>query len=210
MIEDLHFEQLTAKEKQELPNRLTALPPLRFNHLKKRIKPPPPPKQPFKIHPNIILIILLVAILLVVLTLGFIVWRVYKVRSRVKGFKPMAKLFKGNTDDLEEGINQILSLVKNPVSHLAKTFLTSSLEDIPHTVKPSPRPPIRKPQPPPRESSLPLEDLELIKQVTISEETLHDVVQDLKKDQPQKFKGYIKKLKEQAPQTSAQQSTSQF
>ena len=41
----------------------------------------------------------------------------------------MAKLFKGNTDDLEEGINQILSLVKNPVGHLAKTFLTSSLED---------------------------------------------------------------------------------
>ena len=122
----------------------------------------------------------------------------------------MAKLFKGNTDDLEEGINQILSLVKNPVGHLAKTFLTSSLEDVPHTVKPSPRPPIRKPQPPPRESSLPLEDLELIKQVTISEETLHDVVQDLKKDQPQKFKGYIKKLKEQAPQTLARQSTSQF
>ena len=68
----------------------------------------------------------------------------------------MAKLFKGNTDDLEEGINQILSLVKNPVGHLAKTFLTSSLEDVLHTVKPSPRPPIRKPQPPPRESSLPL------------------------------------------------------
>ena len=43
----------------------------------------------------------------------------------------MAKLFKGNTDDLEEGINQILSLVKNPVSHLAKTFLTFSLEDLP-------------------------------------------------------------------------------
>ena len=122
----------------------------------------------------------------------------------------MAKLFKGNTDDLEEGINQILSLVKNPVGHSAKTFLTSSLEDLPHTVKPSPRPLIRKPQPPPRESSLPLEDLELIKQVTISEETLHDVVQDLKKDQPQKFKGYIRKLKEHAPQTSAQQSTSQF
>ena len=34
MIEDLHFEQLTEKEKQELPNQLTALPPLRFNHLK--------------------------------------------------------------------------------------------------------------------------------------------------------------------------------
>ena len=56
----------------------------------------------------------------------------------------MAKLLKGNTDDLEEGINQILSLVKNPVGHLAKTFLTSSLEDIPHTVKPSPRPAYQK------------------------------------------------------------------
>ena len=81
MIEDLHFEQLTEQEKQELPNRLTALPPLKFNHLKKRIKPHPMPKPPFKIHPNIILIILLVAILLVVITLGFILWRVYKVKS---------------------------------------------------------------------------------------------------------------------------------
>ena len=25
-------------------------------------------------------------------SLGFIVWQVYKVRSRIKGFKPMAKL----------------------------------------------------------------------------------------------------------------------
>ena len=101
MIEDLHFEQLTEQEKQELPNRLTALPPLKFNHLKKRIKPHPMPKPPFKIHPNIILIILLVAILLVVITLGFIFWRVYKVKSRVKGFKPMAKLFTTNQGDLE-------------------------------------------------------------------------------------------------------------
>ncbi|MCG8621088.1 MAG: hypothetical protein MJE68_03665, partial [Proteobacteria bacterium] len=58
MIEDLHFEQLTEQEKRELPNRLTALPPLKFNHLKKRIKPHPPQKPPFKIHPNIVLIIL--------------------------------------------------------------------------------------------------------------------------------------------------------
>ena len=76
MIEDLHFEQLTKQEKQELPNRLTALPPLKF-----KIKPHPMPKPPFKIHPNIILIILLVAILLVIITLGFILWRVYKVKS---------------------------------------------------------------------------------------------------------------------------------
>ena len=38
MIRDLYFEQLTQQEKENLPNRLTALPPLKFNHLKKRIK----------------------------------------------------------------------------------------------------------------------------------------------------------------------------
>ena len=30
MIHDLHFEQLTQQEKENLPNRLTALPPLKF------------------------------------------------------------------------------------------------------------------------------------------------------------------------------------
>ncbi|MCG8626194.1 MAG: hypothetical protein MJE68_29880, partial [Proteobacteria bacterium] len=195
--EDLHFEQLTEQEKRELPNRLTALPPLKFNHLKKRIKPHPPQKPPFKIHPNIVLIILLVAILLVVVTLGFIVWRVYKVRSRVKGFKPMAKLFTNNVDDLEGSITQLLSLIKNPVGHLTKTFVTSSLENIPQSSKLSPRP-IQKPLPPPRESTLPAQDLELIKQVTQTEQTLHDVVADLKQSDPRKYKGYIKKLKQQS------------
>ena len=48
-------------------------------------------------------------------SLGFIVWQVYKVRSRIKGFKPMAKLLLG--DDLqnpklnEETARQILSLI---------------------------------------------------------------------------------------------------
>ena len=52
MIEDLHFEQLTKEEKSNLPNRLTALPPLKFNHLKKKIKPPPCGKIPFQNSPK--------------------------------------------------------------------------------------------------------------------------------------------------------------
>ena len=53
-------------------------------------------------------------------SLGFIVWWVYKVRSRIKGFKPMAKLLLG--DDLqnpklnEETAWQILSLIWSPIS----------------------------------------------------------------------------------------------
>ena len=70
MIQDLHFERLTPEERESLPGRLTALPPLQFNHLKKRIKPLPITKPPFKIHPNIVLIMLLITIVLVVLFLG--------------------------------------------------------------------------------------------------------------------------------------------
>ena len=110
----------------------------------------------------------------------------------------MAKLFTSNVDDLEDSITQLLSLIKNPVSHLTKTFLTTSLEDLPHSSRFSPRQPIRKPQPPPRENTLPPEDMELIKQVTLSEETLQGVVKELKDSEPQKYKGYIKKLKQKA------------
>ena len=197
MIQNLHFEQLTQQEKENLPNRLTALPPLKFNHLQKRIKPLTQTRPPFKVHPNIVLIILLIAILLIVLSLGFLVWRIYKARSRVKGFKPMAKLFTSNVDNVEESVTQLLALVKNPISHLTRTLMLSSPteSDQPHVSGVSPRP-IRKPRPPPREDSLPSEEIELIRQVAISEETLNEVAQDLKKAEPRKYKGYIKKLRQ--------------
>ena len=111
----------------------------------------------------------------------------------------MAKLFTTNQGDLENNIKEVIDLIRNPVGHLARTFITPSLEDIAHSSKFSPKEKLKKPQPPPRESSLPLEDLELIKQVTISEETLKDVVQDLKETEPQKYRGYIKKLREKNP-----------
>ena len=197
MIKDLHFEQLTPEEMKNLPNRLIAMPPLQFNHLKKRIKPLPPLEASFNIHPNIVLIMLLVAVVLVVLFLGFLVWRIYKVRSRVKGFKPMAKLFTGNVDNLEESIAQLQALIRNPVGHVTKTLLSSSTTDLPHTSGTVFRP-IRKPQPPPREDTLPPEEIELIKQVTSSQQTLHEVAQELKEREPKAYKGYIKQLKEKA------------
>ena len=197
MIHDLHFEQLTQQEKENLPNRLTALPPLKFNHLKRRIKPLMQIRPPFKVYPNIVLIILLIAILLIVLSLGFLVWRIYKVRSRVKGFKPMAKLFTSNVDNLQESVTQLLALIKNLVFHLTKTFMlsTPTESDQPHVSGVSHKP-IRRPRPPPREDNLPPEEIELIRQVAISEETLNEVAQDLKKAEPCKYKGYIKKLRQ--------------
>ena len=60
------------------------------------------------------------SLLLMPASLGFIVWQIYKVRSRIRGFKPMAKLLLG--DDLqnpklnEETAQQILSLLQSPIS----------------------------------------------------------------------------------------------
>ena len=203
MIQDLHFEQLTPEEIKNLPNRLTAMPPLQFNHLKRRIKPLPPTKSPFKIHPNIVLIMLLVAVVLVVLFLGFLVWRIYKVRSRVKGFKPMAKLFTGNVDNLEESVAQLQALIKNPVAHITKTLLTTSTTDVPHTSGVALRP-LKKPRPPPREDTLPPDEIELLKQVTASQQTLHEVAQELKENEPKTYKKYIKQLKGQAERVKEQ------
>ena len=74
---------------------------------------------PLSVHPNMVLIILMVSLLLILASLGFIVWQIYKVRSHVKGFKPMAKLLLG--DDLqhpkfdENTARQILSLLCSPI-----------------------------------------------------------------------------------------------
>ena len=85
-----------------------------LNHLKEQIKPLAL-KYPFGVHPNVVLIILIMSLLLMLASLGFIVWQIYKVRSRIRGFKPVAKLLWG--DDLqnpklnEETAQQILSLL---------------------------------------------------------------------------------------------------
>ena len=119
LIQQLNLPQLTAKEMEELPNRLTALQPMILNYLKDWIKPLAL-KYPLSVHPNVVLIILIVLLLLMLASLAFIVWWVYKVRSRIRGFKPMAKLLLG--DDLqnpklnEETAWQILSLLWSPIS----------------------------------------------------------------------------------------------
>ena len=91
-----------------------------LNHLKEWIKPLAL-KYPFSLHLNVVLIILMASLLPMLASLGFIVWWVYKVRSRIRGFKPMAKLLLG--DDLqnpklnEETAQQILSFLWSPRFH---------------------------------------------------------------------------------------------
>ena len=164
MIQDLHFEQLTPEERESLPGRLTALPPLQFIHLKRRIKPPPITKPPFKGG-------------------------------------------QGKVDNLQESVTQLLSLIKNPVGHMTKSLLSASLTDLPHSSG-IPLCPIRKPQPRPRQDTLPPEEIELIAQVAASQQTLHEVAQELKQKEPKTYKGYIKQLKRKAEKTKEEDEQS--
>ena len=113
LIQQLNLPQPTAKRTGR-----TALQPMTLNHLKEWIKPLA--KYPCSVHPNVVLIILMASLLPMLASIGFIVWWVYKVRSRIKGFKPMAKLLLW--DDLqnpklnEETAQQILSLIWSPIS----------------------------------------------------------------------------------------------
>ena len=90
-----------------------------LNHLKDQIKLLTL-KYPFSVHLNIVLIILIISLLLMLASLGFIVWQIYKVRSRIRGFQTNGKTLIG--DDLqnpkldEETAQQILSLLQSPIS----------------------------------------------------------------------------------------------
>ena len=119
----------------------------------------------------------------------------------------MAKLFTGNVDNLEESVTQLPSLIKNPVGHMTKSLLSASLTDLPHSSGMPPHP-IRKPQPPPRQDTLPPEEIELIAQVAASQQTLHEVAQELKQKEPKTYKGYIKQLKRKAEKTKEEDEQS--
>ena len=90
LIEDLRIKELTDKEIENLPDCLAALPVLRFNELKRRLVEI---KKPLHIHSNIVAIIFLLGGILLTLFLAYILWRIYKVHSRVKGLKHMMQLF---------------------------------------------------------------------------------------------------------------------
>ena len=91
LIEDLGIKQLTTdREIENLPNHLAALPVLRFNKLKRRLVEI---KRPLHINSNVVAIIFLVGGVLLTPFLAYILWKIYRVYSRVKGLKPVIQLF---------------------------------------------------------------------------------------------------------------------
>ena len=207
LIQQLNLPQLMAKKLEDLPNQLTALQPMTLNHLKNQIKPLTL-KYPFSVHPNIVLIILIVSLLLMLASLGFIMWRIYKVMSRIRGFKPMAKLLLG--DDLqnpklnEETAWQILSLLQSPIStvthNLTQTSATNSQQELVTwvpaslvTTKPSDQG--IPPPPPPRGFMPPIKRVLPAKSTEHIVEALKEVMLELEPMAPtmKKYRKYLQR-----------------
>ena len=70
---ELEVEKLTPEEMETLPIRLSEFPPMVLNHLKKRIKPIDP-KNPWSIHPNLVLFLLIGTFIFWVIIVVIIIW----------------------------------------------------------------------------------------------------------------------------------------
>ena len=140
-------------------------------------------------------------------SLGFIVWQVYKVRSRIKGFKPMAKLLLG--DDLqnpklnEETARQILALIQNPfttVTHNLTQPSTSNTQELVTKVPASlvtdkPTDQGIPPPPPPRGLMPPIKRVLPVKSTEQITEALKEVMLELEPTSPamKKYRKYLQR-----------------
>ena len=115
LIEDLGIVQLTPKEIAKIPDRLTALPKLQFKELKRRLVEI---KQPLNIHSNISFILIIVGGLILCPVIAYVLWRIYRVCSNMKGVKPIVKIF----NDKKDNLFNIGDIVSNRLQTLETKF----------------------------------------------------------------------------------------
>ena len=149
MFELLGFQKLTKKEMEELPMKISKLPPMTLNHLNKRIQAPDM-SYPFSVPTSVIFIILMVSLVFGIASLGFCVWRIYKVRSQLTGIKPIMNLLLGDKKEDTKGLDknqllELLSLLKSPVAHATTKAILSEPSTSQALAKIETRPVIIKP-----------------------------------------------------------------
>ena len=179
LIEDLGIEKLTDKEIENLPDHLAVLPTLRFNELKRRLVEI---KKPLHIHSNTVAILLLIGGIILTPCLAYILWRIYKVRSKLRGFKPVVQMF--NDKKLEAP--NISTLVTNRL-HALETRLASLLNSITPGTELALPSTSRGPEPPPRKGSLPMVELNVTQQMV--QETVKDM--DIDSSKVRCYKKYL-------------------
>ena len=171
LIEDLGIVQLTPKEIAKIPDRLTALPKLQFKELKRRLVEI---KQPLNIHSNISFILIMTGGLILCPVIAYVLWRIYRVRSNMRGVKPIVKIF----NDKKDNLFNIGDIVSNRLQTLEARF--SSLLGL-VTPDAFPRTDLALPSTsdwptsPPRRESIPMLDIH------ITPEDIQETVKDLEK-----------------------------
>ena len=168
-------------------------------------------KYPFSVHPNVVLIILMISLLLILASLGFIVWWVYKVKSCIKGFNQWLSFCWGmtyNTQNLMRILlNKILSLL-----HAPRTTVTQNITQPQPTTSTQPEPVTRVPAalvttksplhsesmpplPPTRGLMPPTKGLILARSTEQLTEALREVMIELDTPEPslKKYKKYLQK-----------------
>ena len=185
LIEDLGLIKLTEKEIENLPDHLTALPNLQFKELKRRLVEI---KKPFNIHSNIYFILVVVGGLILCPIMAYVLWWIYRVRSRVKGFKPITKLFseqKGKIFNINDIVSNRLHTLEGRLTSLMSTINTVTGTELafPSTSG--------KPTPLPRRDSIPMLEL------NVTQQTIQETVKDMDR-QGSKIRRYKKYLQKQA------------
>ena len=187
LIEDLGIVQLTPKEIAKIPDRLTALSKLQFKELKRRLVEI---KQPLNIHSNVSFILVMIGGLILCPIIAYVLWRIYRVRSNMKRFKPVVKIF----NDQKGDISNISDLVSNRLPTLEAKFslligpATSNVSTRTELSLPSTS---TRPTPPPRSDSVPMLD------INITPQTIQETVKDMER-QGSKVKRFQKYLQKQA------------
>ena len=187
LIEDLGIVQLTPKEIAKIPDRLTALPKLQFKELKRRLVEI---KQPLNIHSNVSFILVMIGGLILCPIIAYVLWQIYRVRSNVKRFKPVVKIFNDKKGDLFN----ISDLVSNRLQTLEARFSSLIGPVAPNTstrtelALPSTS---ARPTPLPRSDSIPMLD------INISPQIIQETVKDMER-QGSKVRRYQKYLQKQA------------
>ena len=84
-----------------------------LNHLKHRIKHLDD-KYPWSMHPNILLVMLLVSLVLGLVTVGYFLFRLYRMRSHLRSLKDIKNFLNGTADSAQ--LNELRAQIKTHLS----------------------------------------------------------------------------------------------
>ena len=175
LIKDLAIVKLKPNEIAKIPNRLTALPKLQFKELKRRLVEI---KQPLNIHSNISSILVQIGGLILCPIIAYVLWQIYRVRSNIRGFKPMVKIF----NDKKNNLFNLGSIVSNRLQTLETKFCSligSTAPDASPRTGPALPSTSARPAPPPRMDSIPMLDINISPQII--QVTVKDIERQMSK-----------------------------